>query len=495
MKKNRLLFLLLSLILKMAGIVPVSSRITLLEKEFVIVVPSFNNKDWYYKNLDSIFGQHYSNFHVIYIDDCSDDGTGELVQEYIRVHGYQDRCTFIQNTERYGPLYNRYVAIHSCPDDKIIVLIDGDDSLAHDEVLSYLNRIYSQEDIIMTVGNACKSSTGAKIGFRDYTQDEWELFGIRQLGFRGVHPRTFYAGLFKKIKLEDLFQASHLYPMATDVACLLPMFEMAQGRYKYITDILYIYNDQNPLNMARKGFQTQMYCDMMIRNKPSYERLEEFSFNNTPLQKKSMSCIAFMNQKPALHIAHDQIHTDLHFDNSCVITSQDYKPFFFNTISKQVEFIDLACDLSTIYSFRINIRDRVAHFIKHIDSEYVLIAQDNFFHDNYFNYAHLQEMLENTQASAIVLGHTPSEQVDKEYYVYNKSEDYKVYIARSWKFLDAFITHDGCMGLLIKREILESMMDNMTVFYPNFNTFLACWQSVLPLQSILLMAFTHRIKE
>ena len=31
------------------------------EKEFVIVAASYNNKDWYKRNLDSIFKQQYGN--------------------------------------------------------------------------------------------------------------------------------------------------------------------------------------------------------------------------------------------------------------------------------------------------------------------------------------------------------------------------------------------------------------------------------------------------
>ena len=47
---------------------------------FVIVIPSYNNAQWYKRNLDSVFAQTYKNFSVIYLDDCSPDGTGQLVK-------------------------------------------------------------------------------------------------------------------------------------------------------------------------------------------------------------------------------------------------------------------------------------------------------------------------------------------------------------------------------------------------------------------------------
>ena len=50
---------------------------------FVYIVPSYNNKDWYKRNIDSMIYQKNTNWHMIYIDDCSDDGTFDLVKEYL----------------------------------------------------------------------------------------------------------------------------------------------------------------------------------------------------------------------------------------------------------------------------------------------------------------------------------------------------------------------------------------------------------------------------
>src|SRR3989304_6153185 len=45
------------------------------EKPIVVVIPSYNNKQWYQKNLDSVLTQNYHNFRIIFIDDASPDGT------------------------------------------------------------------------------------------------------------------------------------------------------------------------------------------------------------------------------------------------------------------------------------------------------------------------------------------------------------------------------------------------------------------------------------
>jgi glycosyltransferase involved in cell wall biosynthesis len=53
-------------------------------RKIVLIIPSHNNRQWYARNLASVFAQDYNEkFRAIYIDDGSSDGTGELVQEYI----------------------------------------------------------------------------------------------------------------------------------------------------------------------------------------------------------------------------------------------------------------------------------------------------------------------------------------------------------------------------------------------------------------------------
>lgn len=52
------------------------------EMPICVVVPSYNNaaKDRYFHNMNSILQQDYSNYRIIFIDDASDDRTGELIK-------------------------------------------------------------------------------------------------------------------------------------------------------------------------------------------------------------------------------------------------------------------------------------------------------------------------------------------------------------------------------------------------------------------------------
>ncbi len=101
-------FLLLSISSSLFGAKSLDARRTLKVIPIVVVIPSYNNKDWYKRNLDSVFNQKYHNYRVIYLDDASPDGTGPLVKGYIKEKKQNHRVKFIQNEKRVGALANTY---------------------------------------------------------------------------------------------------------------------------------------------------------------------------------------------------------------------------------------------------------------------------------------------------------------------------------------------------------------------------------------------------
>jgi hypothetical protein len=49
------------------------------EKPIVVITASYNNKQWCRLNVNSIVNQKYTNWRLIYIDDCSTDTTPDIV--------------------------------------------------------------------------------------------------------------------------------------------------------------------------------------------------------------------------------------------------------------------------------------------------------------------------------------------------------------------------------------------------------------------------------
>ena len=241
------------------------------EKHFVIVIPSYNNKDWCQRNLGSVLTQKYHNFRVIYIDDASSDGTGALVDSYVQRLDSGHRVTVIHNEERHGSLCNLYQAIWSCSPGEIVVDLDGDDWLAHERVLEKLNSVYADPAVWMTYGQFAYYPGGSSGWSRQLPDDVIQRNVIRYYDWVSTHLRTFYAGLFQKIRKEDLQYNGDFFSMAGDLAFMWPMLEMAGHHSRFIPDVLYIYNVANVLNDHKVSRELQLHYSYVIRSRRPYE--------------------------------------------------------------------------------------------------------------------------------------------------------------------------------------------------------------------------------
>jgi glycosyltransferase involved in cell wall biosynthesis len=244
------------------------------EKPIVVVIPSYKNKDWYQRNLDSVFLQNYHHFRVIYLDDASPDGTGELVNAYIKEKKQDARMTLIQNTQRVGALANLHKGIWMCAPHEIVATLDGDDWFHDPDVLAKLNQTYADPNVWVTYGQFVYYPEGYPGFAYPVPQDVIEENAFRERSGGITHLRTFYAGLFQKIKVEDLMYNGVFFPSAWDLALMLPIMEMAGIHSRFIPDILYTYNIDNPINDHKVDPYLQLQLDMFIRQMPRYSPLE-----------------------------------------------------------------------------------------------------------------------------------------------------------------------------------------------------------------------------
>lgn len=215
---------------------------------FVIIIPSYNNKSWYQKNLDSVLMQKYSHYHVIYLNDNSTDGTGDLVAAYLQEKDKDRKVFLVDNSQRIGALANIYRAVQFSQDNHVMVLLDGDDWLAHENVLSKLAVAYANKKNWLVYSQFLQLPMNEHGWNRTFTKSEYQSPNIPR-NYSPSHLRTFYAGLFKKIKVEDLKHEGEFYSMTWDMAIMLPMVEMASdGHVQFISEVLYMYNHANPIS-------------------------------------------------------------------------------------------------------------------------------------------------------------------------------------------------------------------------------------------------------
>ena len=256
------------------GLLFCSTMYSFENKHIVVVTCSFNNIKYFSKNLKSIFSQTYSNYTLIYIDDCSNDGTYDAVKKYVADNRMEDKIVLIHNQDKKTALANLYYGIHQCRAADIIVIVDGDDWLSQEKVISRVNEIYNDSNIWLTYGQFQEYPSEERGFCRPYPPHIANNNGFRYFGSTPSHLRTFYAGLFHQIRKEDLMFQGEFFPTCYDLAIMFPMIEMARKHWKFIPEILLIYNNENPINDHKKDKKIQRKFDLIIRARTCYNELE-----------------------------------------------------------------------------------------------------------------------------------------------------------------------------------------------------------------------------
>lgn len=227
--------------------------------KFLVVIPSYNNnkvdangRNWIERNLESVFCQQYTRWHVCYVNDCSTDGTGEMAEQYAKRRGMAHKCRFINNAQNKGGLANVYEVISDCSGRTVIVLLDGDDELYDATALRIVAREYKKNDAWITYGSYANFPIGTRGICRPIPPEVIAGNSFRKHPFVTSHLKTFYAKLFQKIKKIDLMRAGQFVGAGWDVVIMFPMLEMASlGHICYIDQYLYRYNINNPLSDFR----------------------------------------------------------------------------------------------------------------------------------------------------------------------------------------------------------------------------------------------------
>jgi glycosyltransferase involved in cell wall biosynthesis len=243
--------------------------------EFVIVVASYNNEKWVEKNLQSCLLQTYPFWSCVYVNDNSSDKTGDKVEQFVQSHGLEQRFRIIHTNERGCPLKSHSTAIQMCDPKKVIVCLDGDDWFANDRVLEVVAKAYEDPKVWLTYGNYKSTDTSSlKSCCETLPKRVLKRALFRSHRWVTSHLKTFYAALFQKINKDDLYYKDQFYPMAGDMAMMMPMLEMAsQGHIRFIPEVLYIYNVHNPLNEDKIDIGLQMAIDTQVRSQKKYKPL------------------------------------------------------------------------------------------------------------------------------------------------------------------------------------------------------------------------------
>lgn len=374
------------------------------QKPFVVVVPSYNNSKYIEKNLRSIFAQDYENYRVIYIDDNSRDDTLEKAKTFLSELDKKGRATLIHNPINSGALANIYNAGHSCHDSEIIVLVDGDDYLAHENVLNVLNKTYANPNTWMSYGNyldypafvqnpeICKKLPEKVIQKHAYRSSPWVT----------THLRSFYASLLKEIELADLFYRGRFYSMASDLAIMTPLLELASPHIAFIDQTLYLYNRENPISDHKINIAFQRECHAHIASKTPYPALKHLPIHNAT--KHTADLVIFSEDNPMG--AYALLESTSHYATGLGKTTILYNA---STLELQSHYLELQLDFPNTHfikkeaSFKPLLLTTLDAPLQ--ESPYIIFAHDTIILKDHLDLTKATHTLETAKAHSLYFAH------------------------------------------------------------------------------------------
>lgn len=222
---------------------------------FSIIVPVYNAEDYIEKCLHSILAQDYDVYDVYVIDDASTDNTFQIILDFKAKYDNENRINVIENTRNMGAVYNQVNTINRyCDEEDVILLIDGDDWLANDPtIFKRINNLYHKE-AEFTYGSCWSLADNIPLIAQPYPESIKQSKDYRNYKFNWglpyTHLRTFRASLIRDADLSNFKnERGEWYRAGGDNAVFYTAIEAADPKNVIcVPDILYVYNDKNPLN-------------------------------------------------------------------------------------------------------------------------------------------------------------------------------------------------------------------------------------------------------
>jgi len=125
-----------------------------------IVIPTYNQKDYLRETIDSCLNQDYENLKLVVVDDCSTDGTEEMMKAY----GGNHKVHYVRNKTNLGPGNNTHKLFYEYPDTQYAMVLNHDDYLVKTDYVTLAIKLLECHPQVAFVWANCYQkvqSTGA----------------------------------------------------------------------------------------------------------------------------------------------------------------------------------------------------------------------------------------------------------------------------------------------------------------------------------------------
>ncbi len=247
--------------------------------------------------LRSIFDQTYQNMEVICIGNGIPSKQFYAMVAAVESELGKEKTQAVYYEEPAPKLEILYEAIHQQRPTDIIVLLDGNDRLAHEHVLTHLNQAYAHPDVWMTYSRYLEAPDYRQVKGKAYPDAIFQEKQFRRRGELQLEGmKSFYAGFFQAIRLQDfLFQGAFIDELA-ELAFVLPLVEMGQEHILFLEEVT-AFKEEGAGALPSQA----RYCRALeghLRAQPVRPTLSHWKEIESPSHRYQGDVIVFSNNQP-----------------------------------------------------------------------------------------------------------------------------------------------------------------------------------------------------
>ena len=124
-------------------------------KAVTVVIPNYNYKCFLKERIDSILFQTYPVKEIIFLDDCSSDGSVEYIEEIISKNQTGIEMSFVKNERNSGSVFAQWQKAFELAKNDYIWIAEADDS-CNKRFLETVMKGFDDEDVVISY---CESLT------------------------------------------------------------------------------------------------------------------------------------------------------------------------------------------------------------------------------------------------------------------------------------------------------------------------------------------------
>ena len=225
-----------------------------------VIITMHNQAHILHKSLKSVQNQSFKNIEIIIVDDCSLDNTTEEINEYQKI---DPRIVLITHDMNGGSIKSRADGVRAAK-GKYITIIDGDDALAHKDILNHsfyvaekgnldvieFKAAYFKNREFRTVVNSYSKINLTNVIYQPELRTKFFIISDNE-GIRAVQNRCIYAKLVKN----EIFKKALIFigekytddfiTKYEDVIMAVAILQVSNSYY-YMKELGYYYSRGQP---------------------------------------------------------------------------------------------------------------------------------------------------------------------------------------------------------------------------------------------------------